>query len=239
VRLRTYPDVAVAAARAADLVVAHARAALAARGRFLLGLSGGKGPGPFFAELAGRDVDWSGVWVVQVDERIAPDGDRARNDLLIRERFGAVVDQFGGFVPVPVDPDRPEHTAAAYRDALVGLAGNPPVLDLVQLGLGPDGHTASLVPGDPVVDQLSEPVAVTGLYEGHRRVTLTRPVLNAARHRLWFVTGASKRQPLARLLHHDAGIPAGLVRADHTTVVADRAAVGLSSGAVDVPTPAG
>lgn len=216
-----------AATLAADLVEQHATAAISARGRFVLALSGGRGPVPFFEQLATRDIEWGATWVLQVDERLAPDGDPARNAVLLTGTLGGVLSRAGGFVAVPVDPVDPAATVAAHRATLLEVAGDPPVIDLVHLGLGADGHTASLVPGDPVVDVIDEPVALTGEYEGHRRSTLTRPVLDGARHRLWFVVGEGKQRALGRLLHHDHRVPAGLVRSEGTTVVVDRAALGL------------
>ena len=117
---------------------------------------------------------------------------------------------------------RPTH----YAQTLQEIAGSPPVLDLVHLGLGPDGHTASLVPGDPVLDVTDADVALTGVYQGRRRMTLTYPILNRARRILWLVTGSEKAGPLVRLRQGDPSIPAGRVRQDQALVLADRAAAG-------------
>ena len=100
----------------------------------------------------------------------------------------------------------------------------PAALDLVHLGLGPDGHTASLVPGDPVLDVTDREVAVTGIYQGRRRMTLTYPALNKARGVLWLVTGEDKVDALQRLLRGDTSIPAGRVAAENALVLADRSA---------------
>jgi len=127
---------------------------------------------------------------------------------------------------MPVETDPLDEAAARYARTLADLAGSPPVLDLVHLGLGPDGHTASLVPGDPVVDVADADVALTGVYQGRRRMTLTYPVLNRARRVLWLITGADKAAMLARLRLGDPTIPAGRVRQDHALVIADRAALG-------------
>jgi 6-phosphogluconolactonase len=177
--------------------------------------------------LAGEEVPWDGVHVVQADERVAPEGDSGRNLTHLRESL---------LPHAPIDPARihampvtsPDLAAAAaeYARLLREIAGNPPVLDVVHLGLGDDGHTASLVPGDPVLDIEDADVAPTGPYRGRRRMTMTYPVINRARRVLWLVTGAEKAGMLARLRDGDGTIPAGRVRRDRALVLADRAAAG-------------
>jgi 6-phosphogluconolactonase len=228
VKLVVGADPGEAAVSAVDVVVRHAWHAIAGRGRFVLALSGGRTPGPFLDHLARCDLEWSAVSVLQVDERLVPDDDADRNAGLLAEHLGPVLDRLGAFVPVPVDADDPAGTASAYRRLLCEAAGDPPVLDVVHLGLGADGHTASLVPGDGALDVVDAPVAVSGPYQGHRRLTLTRPVLDGSRHRLWFVLGGGKERALAALLRHDPTVPAGRIRSDATTVVVDRAALGLA-----------
>ena len=98
------------------------------------------------------------------------------------------------------------------------------MLDLVHLGLGADGHTASLVPGDPVLDVKDRDVALTGIYRGARRMTLTYPIINRSRRILWVVTGSEKMEMLLRLRNMDATIPAGRIRQDRAVVLADRSA---------------
>ena len=121
---------------------------------------------------------------------------------------------------MPVGDADLDAAAARYAATL------PRTFDLVHLGLGDDGHTASLVPGDPVLDVADRDVAVTQPYAGHRRMTLTYPVLDRADEVLWLVAGAAKTEPLARLRAGDAEIPAGRVRAPRQVLLADRAAVG-------------
>ncbi|MGH8801224.1 MAG: 6-phosphogluconolactonase, partial [Casimicrobiaceae bacterium] len=111
-----------------------------------------------------------------------------------------------------------------YASILRQVAGSRPALDLVHLGLGPDGHTASLVPGDSVLDQFDTDVAVTKPYQGRCRMTLTYPVLDRARRILWVITGAEKAGMLARLRDGDRNIPAGRVNQDNALVLVDRAA---------------
>ena len=125
---------------------------------------------------------------------------------------------------MPVDAADLDEAAVRYAQTLVDIAGSPPVLDLVHLGLGTDGHTASLVPGDPVLDVTDADVAITGSYQGRQRMTLTYPILNRARRVLWVITGEDKAAMLVRLLRRDPTIPAGRVRQDHAVVLADQAA---------------
>jgi 6-phosphogluconolactonase len=125
---------------------------------------------------------------------------------------------------MPVEMADLDEAVMRYAQSLVELAGLPPVLDLVHLGLGSDGHTASLVPGDPVLDVTDADVALTGVYQGRRRMTLTYPVLNRARTVLWLITGEEKADMLVRLDRGDPTIPAGRIRQDHAIVLADTAA---------------
>jgi 6-phosphogluconolactonase len=217
---------AYAAARAvATLIAAEARAVTADRGRFVLAVSGGHTPWLMLRALAGEPVPWPAVHLVQVDERVAPAGDPDRNLTHIRESLLAHAPLRPEQVhAMPVEALNLEVAAGGYARLLREVAGSPPVLDLVHLGLGPDGHTASLVPGDPVLDVADADVAPTGVYQGRRRMTLTYPVLNRARRVLWLVTGGEKAGPLARLCAGDASIPAGRVRQDRGLVLADRAA---------------
>jgi len=210
-KIQVQSDADAAATAGAKFIADQAREAVAARGRFVMAVSGGHVPWQMFRILASETMPWKDVHVVQVDERVAPAGDQDRNLTHLRE---SLLSQ----VPLPSGP------AASYASLLRQIAGSPPVLDLVHLGLGPDGHTASLVPGDPVLDVTDRDVAVTGVYQERRRMTLTYPVLNRARCVLWLVTGPEKVEILQRLANGDASIPAGRIRRDTAVVLADRAA---------------
>jgi len=122
---------------------------------------------------------------------------------------------------MPVESPDLKTAAAHYAQTIADVAGSPPVLDLAHLGLGADGHTASLVPGDPVLDITEADVGLTGIYQGRRRMTLTYPILNRARRVLWLVTGAEKAGMLGRLQDGDPSIPAGRVRRDCAVIFAD------------------
>ena len=222
-KIEVLADAGAAAEAAAALAASEAHAAVAARGRFTFAVSGGSTPWRMLRALAEREVPWTAVHVVQVDERVAPDGDPERNLTHLRESLRAPLphDQLHA---MPVEAPDLEDAAARYAETLREIAGAPPVLDLVHLGLGPDGHTASLVPGDPVLDVQDADVALAGPYQGRRRMTLTVPILDRARRVLWLVTGAEKAEMLVRLLDGDRSIPAGRVRRDRALVLADRRA---------------
>lgn len=209
--------------RAADGVEAACREAVAARGRFTVAFSGGSTPDPMLAALAGRDLPWERVHVLQVDERVAPPGHADRNVELLRRHLAPVLPQ-GHLHPMPVEDPDLDTAVRRYTRTLVEVVGRPPVLDLVHLGLGADGHTASLVPDDGAVARTDVDVAATGVYQGWRRLTLTRPVLDRARRLLWVVAGAGKAAAARRLVEGDDRIPAGLVARDRATVLLDREA---------------
>jgi 6-phosphogluconolactonase len=215
--LEVFADGATVAAKAAAYVAALAREAVAARGRFTFAVSGGHTPWAMFAELTEQDMPWADVELFQVDERAAPEGDPDRNLTHLRQSIGEAPARVH---PMPVNDADLDVAAAAYATVL------PQRFDLVHLGLGPDGHTASLVPGDPVLEITDTLVAVTQPYQGHRRMTLTYPALTRADQLLWLVTGADKRGPLAKLLAGDESIPAGRVLATRSLVLADEAAAG-------------
>jgi 6-phosphogluconolactonase len=226
-KIEVFADADAVALAAAKLIAKEARDAVATRGKFVMAVSGGKTPWVMLRDLAKEDVPWKGVHVVQVDERVAPEGDPDRNLTHLRESLL----EHAPLPPeqihaMPVEATDLQAASLRYAQTLAEIAGSPPVLDLVHLGLGPDGHTASLVPGDPVLDVKNADVALTGIYQGRRRMTLTYPMINRSRRVLWLATGGEKAGMLARLQAGDVSIPAGRVSTDRAVILADRAAAG-------------
>lgn len=213
--------------RAASILAEKAREAIAVRGKFVLAVSGGHTPWLMLRALAEEKIPWPAVHIVQVDERVAPTGHPDRNLTHLRETL---------LEHAPLDPEHihamPVETpdlqagAASYARKLVEIAGSPAVLDVAHLGLGPDGHTASLVPGDPVLNITKEDVAITGIYQDRQRMTLTYPMINRSRQILWMVTGREKAQMLKRLNDGDETIPAGRIRRDGALILADKVLAG-------------
>jgi 6-phosphogluconolactonase len=217
--------------RAAQEIAAIAKEAIEARGKFLFAVSGGHTPWVMLRALAAAQIPWPAVRVFQVDERVAPAGDADRNLTHLKESLLEHAPlRPEQIFSMPVEAEDLDRAAADYAQTLQRECGVPAVLDLVHLGLGPDGHTASLVPGDPVLNVRDKDVAMTGPYQGRRRMTLTYPAIHRARQVLWVVTGAEKVPMLHRLLHCDADIPAGRVGCEKSLVLADVAAVGGSEG---------
>ena len=224
--MRVFDGVDEAAAAAARYVAARARDAVGDRGRFTIAFSGGRTPGRMFEALVDEAVPWASVHVLQVDERAAPDGDADRNwtglDAALLSRVAVRAEHCH---PMPVGDE--DLGVSSYAKALALVCGSPPVIDLVHLGMGPDGHTASLVPGDPILEVSDAEVAACGTYQGRRRLSLTYPALNRARERLWLVTGADKAEMLSRMGSGDTGVPAGRITGVDSIVFADRDAAPL------------
>jgi 6-phosphogluconolactonase len=209
------PEANALAAMAASYVVSLAKAAVVARGRFTFAVSGGHTPWAMFEALRAEYMPWAQVDLFQVDERVAPDGDPDRNLTHLRQSIGDVPARVH---PMPVNEPDLDAAAAAYATVL------PERFDLLHLGLGPDGHCASLVPGDPVLEVTDKLVGVTQPYQGHQRMTLTYPALARADQLLWLVAGSDKRDAMAKLLAGDESIPAGRVRATRSLIMADESA---------------
>jgi 6-phosphogluconolactonase len=225
-RLEVAKTATAAAELAARLIATVLGIAVGRRTRASLALSGGNSPLPMLKALAREPLDWSAIHVYQVDERVVARGDSARNLGSLDEIL-----VWGGPLPRrnlhPMWVDRADLSDAAdsYAAELAQFAGDPPILDLVHLGLGGDGHTASLFPGDPVLDVKDRSVALTAEHNGHRRMTLTLAALNRARSIVWFVTGADKAGVVADLYAGGAPFPAGRVARRRAALVADAAAV--------------
>jgi 6-phosphogluconolactonase len=217
-RLEVLDDPAAVHRRGAELIAEAVGAAIDEKDRCALGVSGGRDPWPMFSQLEDHGLDWTRIEIYQVDERVAPAGSEERNLTHLIESLS--IGAQGSIRPMPVTHDDLEAAAERYGKLL------PEALDLAHMGLGPDGHTASLVPGDPVLEVTDRRVAVTaGPYEGVRRMTLTFPVLSRVRFLLWVVTGEEKRDALEMLLARDPSIPAGRVEpGGDSLILADRAA---------------
>ncbi|HEY7457107.1 MAG TPA: 6-phosphogluconolactonase [Solirubrobacterales bacterium] len=224
IETKVFPDADAASRYAAELVASTGQAAVTARGEYNLALSGGKTPWAMVGLLGKmEEMPWEDANLFQVDERVAPPGDDARNLTHLVQMLS--IDHQAALRPMPVTSRDLELSAAEYEVHV------PEQLDLVHLGIGPDGHTASLVPGDSVLEVDDRRVAMTWHpYEGHRRMTLTYPALATARRILWLALGEKAREPLAKLLAGDRSIPAGRVENEDMVLVCDEAAVGDSAG---------
>jgi len=217
-RIDVCPDTDTVAQRAAAFVAEQAKTAITDHGRFTFAVSGGHTPWAMFARLVGLEMPWKQVTIFQVDERVAPDGDPDRNLTHLHQSLPPAAE--ADVRPMPVDAPDLDRAAEEYARSL------PRAFDLIHLGLGPDGHTASLVPGDPVLEVTDRDVAVTGAYQGRRRMTLTFPVLERAPNVLWLITGEDKTDALRRLQAGDRSIPAGRISGTNAVAIVDEAAVG-------------
>jgi 6-phosphogluconolactonase len=217
-RLEVLEDADAVHRRGAEVIAEAAKADISERGHFALAVSGGRDPWPMFSQLEDYELDWTKIEIFQVDERVAPAGSDQRN---LTHLVGSLsIGAQGSIRPMPVTDDDLEAAADRYAASL------PEALNQAHMGLGPDGHCASLVPGDLVLDVTDKRVAVTaGEYEGVRRMTLTYPELHRTRRLLWVVTGDQKVDALQKLLARDPSIPAGRVDpGGDSLVLADRAA---------------
>lgn len=227
--IEVYGSADSVARRTAELIADAAREGQRLHGRSVLAFSGGSTPAPMLAHLATLPVAWGAAYVVQVDERVAPDGHPDRNWTMITENLlDATVIPASRLVPMPVTDEDLDAATIRYERRLQIVAGTPPIADVVHLGVGADGHTASLIPGDPVLKINDRWVAMSGPYQGRRRMTLTYPAINAARTIVWQVTSAEKAGALREALE-GRGVPASKIRRYDVTVVATTEAAALLS----------
>jgi 6-phosphogluconolactonase len=229
-------DTAESACAAAAVAIATVlRDAVTRRGVATLALSGGSTPVPMFDALSEQELPWTSVHIFQSDERCAPRGSAERNLTQVEQHLLSRVHAKPVVHAMPVDGAGDVAAAAsAYAREIAAVAGSG-MLDVVHLGLGSDGHTASLVPGDPVLEIVDRDVAITAPYRGLRRMTLTYPLLSRARSIVWLVTGSTKADAMARLIAGDTAMPAGRVARDHAVVFADRAAAFLTASSEGTP----
>jgi len=223
-RLEILDDPEAVHRHGAELIAEAVRESIGERGSCGIGVSGGLDPWPMFSQLEDHGLDWTKTGIYQVDERVAPPGSDERNLTHLIESLS--IGAQGSIKPMPVNDDDLEAAADRYAASL------PDALDIAHLGIGPDGHTASLVPGDPVLEVRDRRVAVTaGEYQGVRRMTLTYPELERVRMLLWVVTGEEKVDALRKLIDQDPSTPSGRLRPDgDSLILADRAAAPDAGG---------
>jgi len=226
-QIKILPDPTSVASASAALVAERVLQSVAERGRFTIALSGGSTPWAMLAEIAKEDLPWDKVHVFQVDERVAPTGDKDRN---LTHMYASLLDSTpippGQIYPMPVEDADLDEGCRRYAVTLSRIVGNPTVIDLIHLGLGPDGHTASLIPEDKSLDVTDMDVASAGPYQERMRMTLTYPIINRAREIMWLLTGSGKTEMLNRMKAGDKSIPAGRVSQENAIVFADQAAAG-------------
>ena len=221
-----FPQAEQVAARGAAYLEQAIRGALTHQKSFSLAISGGRTPWEMLKLLSKADLPWQRINLFQVDERVAPDGHPDRN---LTQLFQAIagtpmVTQLRIF-PMPVTAEDLDAAATEYTEVLNEVTEGKG-LDLIHLGLGSDGHTASLVPGDEVLAVQNRLVACTqNNYQGRIRMTLTYPLLNAAKQILWVVTGSEKKEMVQRMLQQDPSIPAGSIRSENALLLVDQAAI--------------
>jgi 6-phosphogluconolactonase len=218
--IETFADASAVAQRTAEVIAAAAREGVRTRGRAVLAFSGGSTPAPMLERLGEMDLRWNATHVIQVDERVVPDGDPDRNWGMITSTLLRGADIPDALLhPMPVTEDDLDEAARSYAQRLQLVCGVPPIADVIHLGIGADGHTASLVPGDRALRVRDRSVAIAGPYQGHRRMTLTYPTINAGRLIVWQVAGAQKAAALRDGLQ-GAGVPASKVRRHDVVVIA-------------------
>ena len=225
-KIEIFPQTEQVAIQAAAYLEQVIRKALTHQKSFSLAISGGRTPWEMLKILSKADLPWQRINLFQVDERVAPDGHPDRN---LTQLFQAIagtpmVMQLRIF-PMPVNAKDLDAAVKEYAEVLNEVTESKG-LDLIHLGIGSDGHTASLVPGDEVLEIQNRLVAYTqNSYQGRIRMTLTYPLINAAKQILWIVTGSEKREMVQRMLQQDSSIPAGNIQQKNALLMVDKAAI--------------
>jgi len=221
-----FPKAADVASASADYLAEQITATLGTKATFSMAISGGRTPWEMLRHLAQAELPWERVHLFQVDERIAPEGHADRNlTQLLQAIAGTEMATRLHSYPMPVNEANLVLAAQQYADTLWQITGDG-CLDLIHLGLGTDGHTASLIPGDPVCAEQQLDIACTTYpYQERLRMTMTYPLLNRAKKLLWIVTGSEKREMLQQLLKQNHNIPAGKVAQTAAVGYVDQAAM--------------
>lgn len=221
-----FPQAGNVAKAAADYLAQQIMATLATKAIFSMAISGGRTPWEMLRHLAQAQLPWERVHLFQVDERIAPKGHADRNLTQLHEVIaGTAMAARMHTYPMPVNEVNLDEAAQDYANILLKVTGDGR-LDLIHLGLGTDGHTASLIPGDPVCNEALVDIAcTTHPYQGRLRMTMTYPLLNRAKQVLWIVTGSEKGKMLRQMLQQDRSIPAGGIQQENALLLVDQAAI--------------
>lgn len=220
--IRTFQSADQVAKEAASYIADRIRENIARKGHFTFAISGGRTPWAMIKELAKEDLPWEKTFLFQVDERIAPDTHPDRNlTQLFKVIEGSKLVLRLNIFPMRVNAEDLSEACADYESHINRMTGNGK-LDLIHLGIGTDGHTASLVPDDPILEVMEKGVDITGnAYQGRLRMSLTYPLINQAEKILWVITGEEKAEMLNRLLHKDQSIPAGKIDQHHAIVLTE------------------
>lgn len=223
--IRTFQSSSEVAKEAALYIADRIRENIAKKGFFAMAMSGGRTPWEMIKHLATENLPWEKVFLFQVDERIAPDGHQDRNltQLFNTIQETSLMTRLNIF-PMHVIAEDLDEACEDYADHIRRITETGK-LDLVHLGIGTDGHTASLIPGDSVLETHDREVALTdNPYQGRKRMTLTYPIINRAEKILWVVTGEEKAEMLSRLLHQDQTIPAGKIAQQQAILLTEESA---------------
>lgn len=221
-QINVYSSAEEVAHEAAKWISSLAKRKIESKGSFSFALSGGRTPWEMLAKLAQENLPWEKINLFQVDERIAPEGHKDRNlTQLFQVLQGTRLMTRLNIFPMHVISENLQEACEEYAQHIERITGNS-MLDLIHLGMGTDGHTASLIPGDKVCDVGNQMIALTAQpYQGRQRMTMTYPLINQAENILWLITGEEKKEMLVRMLNKDPEIPAGKIKQDQAILMTD------------------